>query len=306
MRKVPLSSDVDPRIIARGTPGFSGADLANLVNEAALMAARRGKRSVAMSEFEHAKDKVMMGAERRSMVMTEDEKRLTAYHEGGHALCMLYAEGHEPLHKVTIIPRGRALGITMFLPERDKYSQSKLEIKAMLASLFGGRVAEELIFGSDRVTTGASDDIKRATGLARRMVTEFGFSEKLGPLRYSENEEEVFLGHSVTQRKNVSDATARIIDEEIRRIIENGEQRARQIITEHMDELHALAKGLLEFETLSVEEIRRVIRGEKIIRDTGGPVEDPARSPTGRRTSVPPAGRDKPAGGLEPEPQPGG
>ena len=216
-----------PKIIARGTPGFSGADLANLVNEAALMAARKGKRSVAMSEFEQAKDKVMMGAERRSMVMTEDEKKLTAYHEAGHALCMLYAEGHEPLHKVTIIPRGRALGITMFLPERDKYSQSKLEIKAMVASLFGGRVAEELIFGPEKVTTGAADDIRRATSLARRMVTEFGFSEKLGPLRYSENEEEVFLGHSVTQRKNVSDATAKVIDEEIRRIVDEGEQTAR-------------------------------------------------------------------------------
>ena len=231
MRKVPLASDVDAKIIARGTPGFSGADLANLVNEAALMAARKGKRSVAMSEFEHAKDKVMMGAERRSMVMTEDEKKLTAYHEAGHALCMLYAEGHEPLHKVTIIPRGRALGITMFLPERDKYSQSKLEIKAMVASLFGGRVAEELIFGTDKVTTGAADDIRRATGLARRMVTEFGFSEKLGPLRYSENEEEVFLGHSVTQRKNVSEATAKVIDEEIRRVVDEGEQTAREILT---------------------------------------------------------------------------
>src|SRR6202166_2382048 len=198
MRKVPLASDVDPKIIARGTPGFSGADLANLVNEAALMAARRGKRSVSMSEFEQSKDKVMMGAERRSMVMTEDEKKLTAFHEAGHALCMLYAEAHERVHKVTIIPRGRALGITMFLPERDKYSQSKREIEAMLASLFGGRIAEEIIFGEDKVTTGAADDIRRATGLARRMVTEFGFSDKLGPLRYAENEEEVFLGHSVT------------------------------------------------------------------------------------------------------------
>src|SRR5256714_10773276 len=247
MRKVPLASDVDPKIIARGTPGFSGADLANLVNEAALMAARRGKRSVAMGEFEHAKDKVMMGAERRSMVMTEDEKRLTAYHEAGHALCMLYAEAHEPLHKVTIIPRGRAPGGTMFLPERDKYSQSKLEIKAMMASLFGGRVAEELIFGEDKVTTGASDDIRRATGLARRMVTEFGFSEKLGPLRYADNEEEVFLGHSVTQRKNVSDATAKLIDEEIRRVIDEAEQTAREILTARLEELHALAKGLLEY-----------------------------------------------------------
>src|SRR5712671_3410031 len=302
MRKVPLSSDVDPKIIARGTPGFSGADLANLVNEAALMAARRGKRSVAMSEFEHAKDKVMMGAERRSMVMTEDEKKLTAYHEAGHALCMLYAEGHEPLHKVTIIPRGRALGVTMFLPERDKYSQSKIEIKAMLASLFGGRIAEELIFGPDKVTTGAADDIRRATTLARRMVTEFGFSEKLGPLRYSENEEEVFLGHSVTQRKNVSEATAKVIDEEIRRIVDEGEQTARDILTARLDELHALAKGLLEYETLSAEEIRRIIKGERIVRETStGPVAEDPRP--GRRSSVPPSGR--PAG-LEPEPQPGG
>jgi len=302
MRKVPLASDVDPRIIARGTPGFSGADLANLVNEAALMAARKGKRSVSMNEFEQAKDKVMMGTERRSMVMTEDEKKLTAYHEGGHAMVMLYAEGHEPLHKVTIIPRGRALGLTMYLPERDKYSQSKLELEAMVASLFGGRVAEEMIFGPARVTTGAAMDIKQATNIARRMVTEWGFSDKLGPLRYSENEEEVFLGHSVTQRKNVSDATAAIIDQEIRRIVEDGEKRAREILTSHVDELHALAKGLLEFETLSADEIRRVIRGEKIVRDTGGPAEDPRPNP-GRRSSVPPTG--KAAGGFEPEPQPG-
>jgi cell division protease FtsH len=302
MRKVPLASDVDAKIIARGTPGFSGADLANLVNEAALMAARKGKRSVAMSEFEHAKDKVMMGAERRSMVMTEDEKKLTAYHEAGHALCMLYAEGHEPLHKVTIIPRGRALGITMFLPERDKYSQSKLEIKAMVASLFGGRVAEELIFGADKVTTGAADDIRRATTLARRMVTEFGFSEKLGPLRYSENEEEVFLGHSVTQRKNVSEATAKVIDEEIRRIVDEGEQTARDILTSRLDELHALARGLLEYETLSADEIRRIIKGERIVRESSvGPASEEARP--GRRSSVPPSGRPT---GLEPEPQPGG
>jgi cell division protease FtsH len=302
MRKVPLASDVDPKIIARGTPGFSGADLANLVNEAALMAARKGKRSVAMGEFEFAKDKVMMGAERRSMVMTEDEKTLTAYHEAGHALCMLYAEGHEPLHKVTIIPRGRALGVTMFLPERDKYSQSKLEIKAMIASLFGGRVSEELIFGSDRVTTGASDDIRRATGLARRMVTEFGFSEKLGPLRYSDNEEEVFLGHSVTQRKNVSDATAKVIDDEIRRIVDEGEQTARDILTSRLDELHALAKGLLEYETLSADEIRRIIKGERIVRESSAGPTTPDEPRPGRRSSVPPSGRPS---GLEPEPQPG-
>src|SRR5258708_23028930 len=198
------------------------------------MAARRGKRSVAMGEFEHAKDKVVMGAERRSMVMTEDEKRLTAYHEGGHALVMLHVPSHEPLHKVTIIPRGRALGVTMWLPERDKYSLSKDELRAQIASLFGGRVAEELVFGTDKVTTGASDDIRRATDLARRMVTEYGFSDKLGPLRYSENEEEVFLGHSVTQRKNMSDATAKLIAEEIRRIVEEGAHAERRILTEHL------------------------------------------------------------------------
>ncbi len=247
----------------------------------------------------------MMGAERRSMVMTEEEKTLTAYHEAGHALCMLYVEAHEPLHKVTIIPRGRALGVTMFLPERDKYSQSKVEIKAMMASLFGGRVAEELIFGEDKVTTGAADDIRRATSLARRMVTEFGFSDKLGPLRYAENEEEVFLGHSVTQRKNVSDATAKVIDDEIRRIVDEGETTAREILTGHLDELHLLARGLLEYETLSADEIRRIIKGERIVRDTS--VSQPAPEeprPPGRRSSVPPAGR--PSGiGPEPEPQPG-
>src|ERR1700674_4677338 len=293
MRKVPLASDVDPRIIARGTPRFSGADLANLVNEAALMAARRGKRSVAMLEFEHAKDKVMMGAERKSLVMSEEEKMLTAYHEAGHALVSVSMAASVPIHKATIIPRGRALGVTMFLPERDKYSQSKQEIKAMMASLFGGRVAEELVCGEDKVTTGAADDIRRATTLARRMVTEFGFSEKLGPLRYSENEEEVFLGHSVTQRKNVSEATAKVIDEEIRRIVDEGEQTARDILTARLDELHALAKGLLEYETLSAEEIRRIIKGERIVREssTGPAAEDPR---PGRRSSVPPSGR--PAG----------
>jgi cell division protease FtsH len=239
------------------------------------------------------------------MVMTEEEKTLTAYHEAGHALCMLYVEAHEPLHKVTIIPRGRALGVTMFLPERDKYSQSKQEIKAMMASLFGGRVAEELVFGEDKVTTGAADDIRRATSLARRMVTEFGFSDKLGPLRYAENEEEVFLGHSVTQRKNVSDATAKVIDDEIRTIVDQGERTAREILTAHLDELHLLAKGLLEYETMSADEIRHIIKGERIVRDTSstGPAADEPRQP-GRRSSVPPSGR--PSGiGPEPEPQPG-
>jgi cell division protease FtsH len=298
MRKVPLASDVDPRIIARGTPGFSGADLANLVNEAALMAARKGRRSVTMAEFEEAKDKVLLGAERRSMAMREEEKKLTAYHEGGHALVMIYAEGHAPVHKVTIIPHGRALGVTMSLPETDKYSQSRLELEATIAALFGGRVAEQLIFGAKKVTTGASDDIRRATELARRMVTEFGFSEKLGPLRYSENDEEVFLGRSVTQHKNVSDATARTIDEEIRSIIEAGEATATKILTDHMSELHLLAKALEEFETLSADEIRKVIRGEKLVRDTGAPLA-PTRPATA--TPAPAKAVPKAVGGFEPE-----
>ncbi len=306
MRKVPLAPDVDAKIIARGTPGFSGADLANLVNEAALMAARIGRRVVTMAEFESAKDKVMMGAERRSMVMTDEDKRLTAYHEAGHALVMLHAKGHEPLHKVTIIPRGRALGVTMWLPERDRYSVSKTELEAKLASMFGGRVAEELIFGVESITTGASDDIRQATNLARRMVTEFGFSDKLGPLRYSENEEEVFLGHSVTQRKNVSDATAKVIDDEIRRLVEEGEKTARLILNEHIDDLHLVAKGLLEYETLSAEEIQALLRGEEI-----RPGGDSAPPPPRPRASVPSSGRPAAAGparpaGLEPEPQPGG
>jgi cell division protease FtsH len=238
--------------------------------------------------------------------MTDDDKRLTAYHEAGHALVMLHAKGHEPLHKVTIIPRGRALGLTMWLPERDKYSVSKIELEAKLASMFGGRVAEELIFGVESITTGASDDIRQATNLARRMVTEFGFSDKLGPLRYSENEEEVFLGHSVTQRKNVSDATAKVIDDEIRRLVEEGELGARRILTDHLEELHIIAKGLLEFETLSGEEIRALLRGETI---RSGDSDSP--TPPRPRASVPSSGRPAatgPArpGGLEPEPQPGG
>ena len=307
MRKVPLAPDVEARVIARGTPGFSGADLANLVNEAALLAARASKRVVTMADFEAAKDKVMMGSERRSMVMTEDEKKLTAYHEGGHALVMKHVEGHDPLHKVTIIPRGRALGVTMFLPERDKYSQSRMEIQALLASLYGGRVAEEMIFGEKHVTTGASDDIRRATDMARRMVTEFGFSEKLGPLRYSGDQEEVFLGHSVTQQKNVSDATARVIDEEIRRLVEEGEAKAREILTEHLDELHIVANGLLEYETLSADEIDALIAGEDIYRPDGGnePPKDQSGG-KGKRSSVPSSGTRPRGSGLGPKPQPEG
>jgi cell division protease FtsH len=247
MRKVPLAPDVDAKVIARGTPGFSGADLANLVNEAALLAARSGKRVVTMADFEFAKDKVMMGSERRSMVMTEEEKALTAYHEAGHALVGLNVPGNDPLHKVTIIPRGRALGLTMNLPERDRYGYKKAEITAKLAMMFGGRVAEELIYGLENVTTGAGNDIQQATNLARAMVTEWGMSEKLGPLRYNENTEEVFLGHSVARSQHISEATAQIIDEEIRRIVDEAESKARKVLTEHMDDLHAVAKGLLEY-----------------------------------------------------------
>ena len=304
MRKVPLGTDVDARVIARGTPGFSGADLANLVNEAALLAARAGKRLVGMADFESAKDKVMMGAERRSMVMSEDEKKLTAFHEAGHALVGLHMPKTDPLHKVTIIPRGRALGLTMQLPERDKLNQSKTELESLLAILYGGRVAEELVFGQENVTTGALSDIQRATDIARRMVTEFGFSSKLGPLRYTDNQEEVFLGHSVTQRKNVSDATAKVIDDEIRRLIDDAEGHARRILKEHGDEMEKIALALLEYETLTGEEVRALLRGEPIVR----PIDDePTPRDSGRKSSVPSSGAAKkgPQGGLEAEPLPG-
>ena len=306
MRKVPLARDVDPRVIARGTPGFSGADLANLVNEAALLAARVGRKMVTMADFEAAKDKVMMGAERRSMVMSEDEKKLTAYHEAGHALVGLLVPGNDPLHKVTVIPRGRALGVTMNLPERDRYSFRKNEIEGRLAMMFGGRVAEEIVFGPDNVTTGASNDFQQATQLARRMVTEWGMSEKLGPLRYSENEDEVFLGRSVTRTQHVSEETARLIDLEVRRIVEEAEAKARAILTEHVDALHTLAQALLEYETLSGEEVRTILDGGTITRDDpAGPVEPKRReedrrgSRERRRSHVPPAGRHGPS--LQPQ-----
>ena len=302
MRKVPLAPDVDARVIARGTPGFSGADLANLVNEAALLAARRGRRVVTMVEFEAAKDKVMMGPERRSMVMTDEEKKLTAYHEAGHALVALFVPKHDPLHKVTIIPRGRALGVTLTLPERDRYSKSKAELKSTLAMMFGGRVAEEIVFGPENVTTGAGNDIQQATAMARRMVTEFGFSDKLGALRYTENEEEIFLGHSVTQRKNVSDATAKIIDEEIRHLIDGAEATARAILEEHRDDLDTLGEALLEYETLSGDEVKAVLRGESIVR----PEEDETPKDPGRRSSVPVSGKKAKghSGPLKTAPQP--
>jgi cell division protease FtsH len=304
MRKVPLASDVDPKVIARGTPGFSGADLANLVNEAALLAARIGKRVVAMAEFEAAKDKVMMGTERRSLVMSEAEKRMTAYHEGGHALCAMHEPECDPVHKATIIPRGRALGLVMSLPEGDRYSKSKSKLLAELTMAMGGRAAEEIIFGPDKVSNGAAGDIKMATDQARRMITEWGMSDKLGMIAYGDNSQEVFLGHSVTQNKNVSEATAREIDGEIKDIIDRAYAKAKRILTENVEELHRLARGLLEHETLSGDEIRTVLRGEPVIRKV---VDEPA--PESRRASVPSAGRPAtptpPAGGLGPAPQPG-
>ncbi len=308
MRKVPIAPDVIARTIARGTPGFSGADLANLVNEAALLAARIGKRMVTMSDFESAKDKVMMGAERRSMVMSDEEKELTAYHEAGHALVGINLPKTDPLHKVTIIPRGRALGVTMSLPVKDRYSHSKIELESRLAVMFGGRVAEELVFGPENVTTGAGNDIQQATEMARRMITEFGFSDVLGPLRYNENEGEIFLGHSVTQHKNVSDATAKMIDEEIRRLIDDAETKARDVLTKHYKDLETIAVALLEYETLSGDEVDDLLKGGSIHRDEGP--SDDAKEEGGRKSSVPSSGKAKakPKGrrrGLGPEPQPG-
>ena len=256
MRKIPLDRDVEPSVIARGTPGFSGADLANLVNEAALFAARANRRTVDMEQFEKAKDKIMMGSERRSMVMSDDEKRLTAYHEAGHAIVGLLVPSHDPVYKVTIIPRGRALGVTMFLPEEDRYSYSKERLESQISSLFGGRIAEELIFGPESVTTGASNDIQRATELARNMVTRWGLSEKLGPLTYSDEEGEVFLGHSVTQHKTVSDQTQDLIDEEVRRIVDRNYQRSTTLLKENEQRLHTMAEALIRYETIDVEQIK--------------------------------------------------
>ncbi len=308
MRKVPLAPDVDARVLARGTPGFSGADLANLVNEAALRAARVGKRLVTMADFEYAKDKVLMGTERRSMAMTDEEKKLTAYHEAGHALVALHVPKSDPLHKVTIIPRGRALGVTMQLPERDHLSHTKLFLESRLAILFGGRIAEELIFGAENVTTGAASDIQVATQTARGMITAYGMSDRLGRVRYQANEQEVFLGHAVTQTQNVSEATAQLIDQEVRRLIEEAESSARKILTENLEDLHTIAKALLEYETLSNDEIGQILRGEPVVRDDmGGAGSGPDRR---RRASVPSSGPAPGATagtppGANPEPQPG-
>ena len=300
VRNVPLAPNVDLKTIARGTPGFSGADLANLVNEAALMAARRSKRLVTMLELEDAKDKVMMGAERRSMAMTEEEKKLTAYHEAGHALVGIHEPFNDPLHKVTIIPRGRALGVTMNLPERDRYGMRKNEMEARLAMIFGGRAAEEIIYGLENVTTGASNDIQQATNMARAMVMEYGMSDKLGRLRYKQNQDEVFLGHSVAQQQNMSEETARLIDSEVRGIVEVAENKARKILNEHIDQLHLLARALLEYETLSGKEVDDLLNGRPLSRDMG---DD---TPPTRGSAIPKAGTARPShgdeGGMEPQP----
>jgi cell division protease FtsH len=302
-RKVPMAPDVDLKIVARGTPGFSGADLMNLVNEAALLAARRGKRIVTRDEFDSAKDKVMMGAERRSMVMSEEEKKLTAYHEGGHALVALNVPKSDPVHKATIIPRGRALGLVMRLPEGDRYSKKYIEFTSDLTVAMGGRVAEEIIFGKENITSGASSDIQQATRLARAMVTQFGYSDELGTVAYGDNQEEVFLGMSMGRQRTISEATAETIDAEVRKLVLRGETDARKILTEKRDQLEAIAKALLEFETLSGDEILALINeGKQPVREIDEPPVRPA-------TAVPAAGRGRakpesePPGGLEPQPQ---
>ena len=263
MRKVPLDDNVRPSVIARGTPGFSGADLANLVNEAALLAARSNKRVVGMDEFEEAKDKIMMGTERRSLVMSEKEKLNTAYHEAGHAIVGFCVPEHDPVYKVTIIPRGRALGITMYLPEEDRYSTSKQQLESTISTLFGGRLAEEMVNGPERVTTGAANDIERATEIARNMVTKWGLSEKLGPLTYSEDDGEVFLGRSVTQHKQVSDVTAHAIDEAVRDIVDRNYERAKSILKEHEDKLHIMSKALMKYETLNDVQVKDIMEGRE-------------------------------------------
>ena len=286
MTKVPTGDDVKAQVIARGTPGFSGADLANLVNEAALFAARRDKKQVGMSDFEHAKDKIMMGSERRSMVMSEDEKRLTAYHESGHAIIGRTVPEHDPVHKVTIIPRGRALGVTMFLPEDDRYSNTRQRLDSQICTLYGGRLAEEIIFGLDRVTTGAQNDIERATELARNMVTKWGLSDKLGPLAYSEESGEVFLGRSVTQHKTMSDRTARAIDEEVRAIITRNYRRARKILTDNLDKLHCMAEALIKYETIDGDQISDIMEGQPV-RPPQGWTEDPPDDDTSGKQARP-------------------
>ena len=278
VKKVPLAKDVNLSVIARGTPGFSGADLANLVNEAALLAARKNKHKVTSSDFDEAKDKVLMGSERRSMAMDENEKKLTAYHEAGHAICSLYVESTDPIHKATIIPRGRALGMVQQLPEKDQYSYSRIKMLSRLIIMMGGRVAEELKFGEKNVTSGASSDIAAATNLARSMVTEWGMSEKLGPVLYAENTGEVFLGKSVTQSKNMSEETARLVDAEIKQLVVDAHDKAYKLLQEKSEEWERLAQALLEYETLTGEEIEQVIKGEKVDKSSEVPVPEEKRT----------------------------
>ena len=287
IKKIKVSPKFDSKIIARGTPGFSGADLANLVNEAALLAARKNKRMVTLEDFENAKDKVMMGAEKRSMVMSEDEKKLTAYHEAGHAVATLHSPASDPIHKATIIPRGRALGMVMRLPEKDQLSMRKDQMKAHLLIATGGRIAEEMIFGKDKITNGAASDIQMVTNLAKKMITEWGMSEKLGRLRYNSDSEEVFLGHSVAQSKNLSDSTAKLIDEEVRYLAEEAEKNCKKILQDNIEQLHIVAKGLLEYETLSGDEIKDLIKGIKPSRDD---FENDLDVPKNKAPSVPKTG----------------
>jgi cell division protease FtsH len=283
LRKVPTAADVNPMVIARGTPGFSGADLANLVNEAALFAARENARDVRMIHLDKARDKILMGTERRSMAMSEDEKKLTAYHEAGHAVVGRLVPEHDPVYKVTIIPRGRALGVTMYLPEGDKYSMNRVAIESQLCSLYGGRVAEALIFGENKVTTGASNDIERATKMARNMVTKWGLSDALGPVAYGEDEDEVFLGRTVTQHKSVSDQTARKIDEVVREILDNAYARTRQLLTDNIDKLHVMAEALLQYETIDAHQIDDIMAGRE-----PGPPADWSKSTSTSATPPPP------------------
>jgi cell division protease FtsH len=297
MRKIPTAEDVTPSLIARGTPGFSGADLANLVNEAALFAARANKRLVDMEDLEKAKDKIMMGAERRSMVMSEDEKKLTAYHESGHAIVGRLVPQHDPVHKVSIIPRGRALGVTLFLPEDDRFSYSKQRLESQISSLFGGRIAEELIFGADMVTTGASNDIQRATDIAHNMVTKWGLSDKLGPLTYSEDEQEVFLGHSVTQHKSVSDETTHLIDKEVRNFIDRNYERAKTILIEHTEQLHAMAAALMKYETIDADQIGDIMEGRDPRPPKDWSADEPKRPGGGADAPVTPTPDGRPASG---------
>ncbi|MGA2492325.1 MAG: ATP-dependent zinc metalloprotease FtsH, partial [Roseiarcus sp.] len=302
VRKVPLAPDVDLKVVARGTPGFSGADLMNLVNESALLAARRGKRVVTRAEFEDARDKIMMGAERRTMIMTDEEKRLTAFHEAGHALVSIAMPASTPIHKATIIPRGRALGMVQSLPERDQISQSYEQLIAMLAMSMGGRSAEELIFGKDKVTSGAAGDIQQVTKIARAMVTRLGFSDKLGTVAYAENQDEVFLGYSLGRQQNLSEETAKTIDEEVRRLVHEAHETATRILTERRADLDTLANALMEFETLTGDEIIGLLKGVRPVRDAADNKEPPPP-----RAAVPVTGKPRSLGpdapGLAPQPQ---